>query len=215
MKLTDFLESSHPLISPLLDWDDTQLVAAFQQRPQEGKFFVAIFCKYAALTYSLLVNKAPTQIQVEYMFAKVWRNLFLELRSLSLEQLDDDASNSPTASNNQVLQGWIFNRTALSIHTEQVPSIEAIPYSMDVAPLPFWCYVQTALDSISPLSRLTLVLTQTFRWPQAKILSFLAAEGTSLTRAELAELLTEAQTELNDAMPTDIQDIYGVKESAA
>lgn len=204
MKLPDFLESSHPLVSPLLDWDDEQLVTAFQTCPQEGKFFVAIFCKYAPLTYSLLTKRAPTQIQVEYIFAKVWRNLFFEMRSLCADQMHGA---NPV---NQGLQAWIFHRTALSIHTEDVPSIEAIPYSMDVAPLPFWCYVQIALDSISPLSRLVLVLTQTFRWTQPKILSFLSSEGTSLTRTELEDLLNQAQSELNDAVPQDIQEIYVV-----
>lgn len=202
MKLPDFLESSHPLVSPLLSWSDEQLVLSFQTHPDEGKFFIAIFCKYAALTYSLLTNKAPSQIQVDYIFARVWRNLFFELRTLTPEQMH---GSNP---NNQGLQAWIFNKTALSIHTEQIPAIEDVPYSMDASPLPFWCYLQIALDSISPLSRLLLVLSQTFRWPHSKIIGFLSAEGEKMSALELETALNQAQTELASALPVDVQDIY-------
>ena len=204
MKLPDFLESSHPLVSPLLEWSDQQLVSSYQDCPQEGKFFVAIFCKYAALTYSLLTNKAPTQIQVDYLFAKVWRNLFFELRTLTTDQMH---GNNP---NNQGLQAWIFNKTALSIHSESIPSIEEIPYSMDSAPLPFWCYLQFALDSISPMSRLLLVLVQTFRWSPAKVLSFLESEGKPICRSDFDEAFSQAQAELIEAVPSDIREIYTV-----
>ena len=202
MKLPDFLESSHPLVSPLLDWSDEELVSSFQTHPDEGKFFIAIFCKYAALTYSLLTNKAPSQIQVDYIFARVWRNLFFELRTLAPEQMH---GGNP---NNQGLQAWIFNKTALSIHAEEIPAIEDIPYSMDTAPLPFWCYLQIALDTISPLSRLLLVLSQTFRWPRSKIMSFLSAEGEKMSVSELESALEQAQAELAGSLPIDIQDIY-------
>ncbi len=202
MKLPDFLESSHPLISPLLSWSDEQLVSSFQTHPHEGKFFVAIFCKYAALTYSLLTNKAPSSIQVDYLFAKVWRNLFFELRTLTPEQMH---GSNP---NNQGLQAWIFNKTAMSIHTEDIPAIEEIPYSMEVAPLPLWCYLQIALDTISPMSRLILVLSQTFRWPCPKIMSYLGAEGEGMTAVELEAALDLARTELVEAMPEDVQTIY-------
>lgn len=202
MKLPDFLESSHPLVSPLLNWSDEELVTAFQNNPQEGKFFIAIFCRYAALTYSLLTNKAPSQIQVDYIFAKVWRNLFFELRTLTPEKMH---GSNPK---NQGLQAWIFNKTALSIHAESIPAIEDIPYCMETAPLPFWCYTQIALDTITPISRLVLVLSQTFRWPQTKIMSFLKAEGQNLSPSEFEKMLAHAQTELLHALPSDVQDIY-------
>lgn len=204
MKLPDFIESSHPLVSPLLDWRDEQLVSSYQTCPNEGKFFVAIFCRYAALTYSLLTNKAPSQIQVDYIFARVWRNLFFELRTLAPEQMH---GSNP---NNQGLQAWIFNKTALSIHADAIPSIEEIPYSMEIAPLPYWCYLQIALDRISPLSRLLLVLSQTFRWPHSKIISFLSSEGEIMTAKDLDSALNQAKTELADAIPEDVQDIYHI-----
>ena len=204
MKLPDFLESSHPLISPLLEWSDKDLVRAFQENPQEGRYFIAIFCKYAALSYSLLTNKAPSQIQVDYIFAKVWRNLFFELRTLPPEKMH---GSNP---NNLGLQAWIFNKTAMSIHSEDIPSIEDIPYVMDAAPLPFWCYIQIALDQVSPLSRLLLVLSETFRWSPAKILSFMKMEGEEFNSSQLEAALNKANEELRAVMPYDVQEIYSV-----
>lgn len=198
MKLPDFFESSHPLISPLLEMSDKELLEAFQQNPNQGRYFIAIFCRYGPLTYSLLTNKAKLPLQVEYLFARVWRNLFFEFRGLPISEVQAD----------QGLQQWIFDKTAVSIHTDETPSIEHIPYAIDVTPVPFWCYLLTSLDHLPPVERLVLVLAKTFHWPEAKIQNFLAAEYEDWEPETLNQYLDSASDRLSTLLPEDICDIY-------
>ncbi|MCM1981665.1 sigma-70 family RNA polymerase sigma factor [Lyngbya confervoides] len=205
MKLPDFFESSHPLIESLQDQSDEQLLQDFQTQPSQGRFFIAIFCRYAPLTYALLSQKAGSSLQVEYLFAKAWRNLFFELRALDFHS----SSSSPGLT----LQDWIFEKIAVSIHTDPVPSIEEVPYSLATAPFPLWCYLQIALDQLPPRPRLLLVLTYLFHWSAHKIVSFLAAEGEELAPAQLDRELIEASDGLLAAIPEDIQEIYLTPET--
>ncbi len=198
MKLPDFFESSHPLISSVLELSDQELLEAFQQNPTQGRYFIAIFCRYGALTYSLLANKAKLPLQVEYLFARVWRNLFFEFRALPLSELHRE----------QGLQSWIFNKTAVAIHTDEIPSIEHIPYAIDTTPVPFWCYLLTALEQMPPLERVLLVLSKTFHWPEAKIQSFLSAEAEHWEPDALNQHLQLAGDRLSTLLPEDICEIY-------
>jgi hypothetical protein len=202
MKLPNFSESGHPLIQPLLNQDDRQLLAELQQKPEQGRYFIAIFCRYGPLTYSLLRNRAVSQLQVDYLFARVWRNLFYRLRGLNWEELQSEGQGEAS------LQSWIFQNVALSIHQDQIPPIESIQYSLDDVPLPLWCYLQTALDHVESLPRLILVLTERFHWPPAKVVSFLKAEGHSLATADLATYSGLGQAQLEAALPADIREIY-------
>ena len=201
MKLPDFFETSHPLISPLLEQSDTELLEAFQQNPEQGRYFIAIFCRYGPLTYSLLTPKATLSLQIEYLFARVWRNFFFEFRGLSASELSGDRG----------LQQWIFEKTAVSIHTDETPAIEHIPYSIDATPVPLWCYLLTCLDHLPPLERLVLVLSKTFHWPEAKIQTFMAAEHEDWDPSALTQYLETASDRLSSALPSDVYDIYLAK----
>jgi hypothetical protein len=139
---------------------------------------------------------------VDYLFARVWRNLFYRLRGLNWEELQSEGQGEAS------LQSWIFQNVALSIHQDQIPPIESIQYSLDDVPLPLWCYLQTALDHVESLPRLILVLTERFHWSPAKVVSFLKAEGHSLATADLATYSGLGQAQLEAALPADIREIY-------
>lgn len=198
MKLPEFPEANHPLVKSLQDLSDQDLVTGFQQHPDEGKYFTALFCRFAAMSYSLLRNMARSPLQVDYLFARVWRNIFYELNHLAMD------SGGPSFS----LQSWILNKVASCITQDQLPAVETIQYTLHSASPPLWCYVQIALDQLSPLPRLILVLSQTFQWQEQRIISVLQAEGEDLSRADIEHYLQEAYQALQTALPEDIQAIY-------
>lgn len=198
MQLPDFPESRHPLIKPLLECPDQDLVRDFQAQLDQGRYFTAIYCRFGALAYTLIRNMARSPLQVDYLCARVWRNIFYELGHLAIEP------HSPGLS----LQTWILSKVAACITQDQLPPIETIQYSLQTASPPLWCYLQTALDQLSPLSRLLLVLSQTFHWQEQRIVGVLAAEGQDLTPDQVGQQVQLAYQALQDALPVDIQEIY-------
>jgi hypothetical protein len=207
MRVPEFPEAQHPLIQALSAHSDRELVYGFQQHPEEGQFFVAIFCRYAGLSYVLIRNMARAALQTDYLFARVWRNIFFELTYL-------DSGESPDGADDFSLQTWIFNKTALCINQEEAPSIESVQYALDIASPPLWCYLQIALDHVPPLPRLVLVLSQTFHWSDTRIAGFLQSEGDLVEREALSQIKAEAYAALTRTLPEDIKTIYFGSQSA-
>jgi hypothetical protein len=208
MRVPQFPEAQHPIVEALSSHSDRELVYGFQQQPEQGQFFVAIFCRYAGLSYVLIRNMAHAALQTDYLFAKVWRNIFFELSYLDPGTPLSDADDFS-------LQTWIFNKTALCINQEDAPSIESVQYALDIASPPLWCYLQIALDRLPSLHRLVLVLSQTFHWSDPRILGFLHSEGESVERNTISQLKVEAFETLSQILPEDIQAIYFTTETPA
>jgi hypothetical protein len=202
MSVPEFLEAQHPLVQACLNQSDRELVYGFQQHRDEGKYFAAIFCRYGGLSYVLIRNMARAALQTDYLFARIWRNIFFELTYLDPGQPDDMLADDFS------LQTWIFNKTALCINQEEAPSVETIQYSLDIASPPLWCYLQLALDRLPPLHRLVLVLSQTFHWSDHRIFGFLDSEGKGVSRETVPQLRSEAYQSLYETLPEDIQTIY-------
>ena len=201
MKVPEFPEAEHPIVRSRLASPDPELVQGYQRHPEQGQFFTAIFCRYGAMSYTVLQKMAPSLLQVDYLFARLWRNIFYELRNFGQETTDDEKEA-------EALQNWILDKTALVIHEEEPPQIETIQYSMQSASPPLWCYLHQALEQLPPLLRLILVLAQTHHWQEDRIAGFLQSEGEIIDAAEIPLKLQEAQRLLQDALPTDIRDIY-------
>ena len=202
MQLPEFAEARHPIVRTLLEQGDQPLVQGFQQYPYQGQYFTALFCRYGALTYSLLSHMARSSLQVDYLFAQVWRNTFYDLKHLDIGSLATDEAEAFS------LQTWIVNKTAVCINQGDLPAVETVQYSLSTAPPPLWCYLQSALEQLPALLRLVLVLSQTFHWPSARIAGVLQAEGEQITAAEILPQLQEAYQQLQRALPEDIQAIY-------
>jgi hypothetical protein len=202
MGVPEFLEAQHPLVQALSSQSDRELVYGFQQQRDQGKYFVAIFCRYAGLSYVLIRNMARAALQTDYLFARVWRNIFFELTYL------DPGEPEALSVDNFSLQTWIFNKAALCVNQEEAPAIESIQYALDIASPPLWCYLQLSLDHLPPLHRLVMVLSQTFHWSDPRIVGFLESEGETINQALLNNLRSEAYQQLHERLPEDIQRIY-------
>lgn len=191
-------ESNHPLIKPLAKKSDQDLVRLFQQYPDQGKYFVAIFCRYASIVYALAHAATKSPVQSDYLFAKTWETIHYELRQLDV----------PTVLAEMSLQAWLVNVTALTINRIELPTVEEIQYSLHQTPPVFWCYLNQALNQLPGDLRLILLLSQTFRWSAMRIAAYLHAEGDSFSADQVQRSLVQAYRHLEANLPEDICTIY-------
>lgn len=200
MQIPKFTESQHSLIKPLSRYSDSELLTLFQRYPEQGKYFVAIFCRYSSLVYTLIAHSARSPVQADYVFALTWRHIYYEMRGVALRQNGDNEANS--------FQNWLINMTALCINETTVPTVESINYNLQAAPPPLWCYLEQALDLLPPLSRLITIMAQTFHWSETRISAYLQAEGDILSPAQVQTELQKSYTLLIKELPEDIREIY-------
>lgn len=199
MQIPALSEASHPLVKSLSHYSDQELLTLFQRHPDAGQYFAAIYCRYSPLVYTLIRHSARSPVQADYLFAHTWRHVFHELGGLSL-----DPSSSPA----RTLQSWIINVTAVCINQAELPPVESINYSLQSAPPPLWCYVERALDQLSPVHRLMILMAQTFHWSETRISAYLQAEGEQLAPKEVKAELQKGYRGLEEALPEDIRAIY-------
>ncbi len=199
MQTPRFAECNHPLIKSLFRHSDRELLTLFQQRPEQGQYFTAIFCRYSPIVYTLIAHSARSPVQADYLFALTWRHIYYEMRGLDLRSSEGDPSS---------FQNWLINMTALCINQADLPPVESISYSLAAAPPPLWCYLEQALDQLPPVARLAVVMAQTFHWSPTRIAAYLQAEGDMLSPAQVQEHLDQGYRLLAENLPPDIRSIY-------
>lgn len=202
VQIPQFPEVRHPLIAPLVQRSDEELLRLFQEKADEGRYFTAILCRYTPVVYTLIWHSTRSAVQADYLFSLVWRHVFYELRGLDLRQA------SPNDAPELTLQNWLINITAQSINQVALPPVEEIQYSIKAAPPPLWCYVEQALDQLPPRQRLMAIMAQTYHWSETRIAAYLQAEGEKISAAEVQQGLQEAYQQLESALPPDLRMIY-------
>lgn len=196
-----FPECQHPVVKSLFRYSDRELLTLFQRHPDEGKYFTAIFCRYSGIVYTLIQHQAKSPVQGDYLFALTWRHIYHELRGLDLHL--GEGSSTPFT-----LQTWLINMTAWCIERAELPPVESIHYSLQSASPPLWCYLEQALDLLSPILRIVVLMAQTFHWSETRIAAYMQAEGESLEPADVKALLEEGYHRLESLLPADIRTIY-------
>jgi hypothetical protein len=199
VQIPHFSECNHPLVKALFHYSDQELVTLYQRHPDQGQYFIAIFCRYSPMIYTLIRHSARSPVQADYLFASTWRHIFYELGGLDLRQ---------GAEAGMTLQNWLLNITAVCINRAELPPVESIHYSLEAAPPPFWCYIERALDQLPPVLRLMVLMAQTFHWSETRISAYLQAEGEVISPAEVRTRLQEAYQLLEVALPEDVRTIY-------
>ncbi len=199
MQIPHFPEANHPLVKSLFHHSDHELLTLFQQHPEAGKFFTAMFCRYSPIVYTLIRHSARSPVQADYLFALTWKHVYHELGGLDLNQQINE---------NLTLQNWLINMTAYCINEIELPPTEAIHYSLKATSPPLWCYVEQALEQLPPVLRLMVLMAQTFHWSETRIAAYLQAEGEGIAPHEVANFLQEGYRMLEDKLPTDIRAIY-------
>lgn len=199
MLIPNFPEANHPLIKALFNHSDNDLLTLFQNYPDEGKYFTAIFCRYSPIVYTLVRHSAKSAVQADYLFAITWRHIYYELRGLDLR--DPEVAGTS-------FQNWLINMTAICINQADLPPVESIQYSVASAPPPLWCYLEQALDQLPPILRLMLLMDQTFHWSETRIAAYLQAEGENISPGHVKIQLIQGYHLLEKTLPNDIRQIY-------
>ncbi|OUL35679.1 RNA polymerase subunit sigma-70 [Nostoc sp. T09] len=202
MQIPHFPEANHPLVKSLFHQSDQELLTSFQISPDTGKYFTAIFCRYSPIVYTLIRHSARSPVQADYLFALTWRHIYYELGGLDLSKSSQPDQESLT------LQNWLINITAFCINEIELPPTEAIHYSLKATSPALWCYVEQALEQLSPILRFVVLMAQTFRWSETRIAAYLQAEGENITPLEVANFLQEGYRMLEAKLPGDIRAIY-------
>lgn len=201
VQIPHFPEANHPLIKSLFHHSDQELLTLFQQNPDAGRYFTAIFCRYNPIVYTLIRHSARSPVQADYLFALTWRHIYYELGGV-------DLNSTQFAKDGLTVQNWLINMTAYCINEIQLPPTEAIHYSLKATSPPLWCYVEQALDQLPAMLRLMVLMAQTFHWSETRIAAYLQAEGEAITPSEVVILLQEGYRVLEEKLPTDIRTIY-------
>jgi hypothetical protein len=201
MQIPSFPECNHTLIQALHHHSDQELLTLFQRHPDSGKYFMAIFCRYSPIVYSLIQHSVRSPAQTNYLFAVTWRHLYYELGGL-------DANEKMAQSSPFSLQSWLIHMTALCINRVVLPAVEEINYSLAAASPPLWCFVEQALDRLLPQQRFMVLMAQTFHWSEPRISAYLQAEGEVISAQEVQQALEESYQQLEMALPEDICKIY-------
>jgi DNA-directed RNA polymerase specialized sigma24 family protein len=205
VQLPPLVEINHPVVQELFLKSDQDLVTLFQRHPDSGQYFVAIFCRYGQVLYTLISTSTRSPIQADYLFAQTWDSIYNEMRSLDLR------GGNPKLS----LQSWLINIAAMMINRAELPPVEDIQYSLEATPPIFWCYLNQALRQLPGNLRLVLLLSQTFHWSNTRIAAYLQAEGEPISANDVQNILTKAYMALEAALPEDIRDIYLAQTSLA
>lgn len=202
MQTPHFPELNHPIVKSLFHLSDQDLLTLLQNHPDQGKYFIAIFCRYAHIVYTLIRHSVRSPVQADYLFAQTWLHLYHELRGLDLRDAAEPGEGNLT------LQNWLINVTAVRINQAELPPVESIHYSLQTASPPLWCYVKQSLDLLPPLLRLVVLMAQTFRWSETRIAAYLQAEGEPISPAQVKALLQKGYQTLETNLPADIRAIY-------
>jgi len=201
VQLSPLPELSHPLIQALIAKSDRELVNLFQLHPELGEYFVAIFCRYGQIIYTLSSGSTRSPIQGDYLFAQTWQRIYDELRSLHPEQADQIFTETS-------LQNWLIDIAGVMIVNNEVPAIDEISYKLATTPPVLLCYLTQAIDQLPENLRLVLLLSQTFHWSSPRIAAYLQAEGDRITTSQVNNLLDQALQTITTTLPEDIQSIY-------
>jgi len=202
VQIPTFPESNHSIVKALNHYSDQDLLTLFQRHPDQGQYFVALFCRYCSMVYTLIRHSARSPVQADYLFASTWRHVFHELGGLDLRSLSTQSGVAVT------LQSWLINVTAICINQSNLPPVESIHYTLGEAPPPLWCYVERALGQLPPDLRIMVLMAQTFGWSETRISAYLQAEGEFIAPAEVKVRLQEGYQLLQATVPSDIQEIY-------
>ncbi len=198
VQIPHFLEADHELIRSLKSVSDAELIQGCRQELGQAKFFTAFFCRYSAVIYSIVQHASKSSIQVDYIFARAWQNIFDQIQQLDYDKL-----------NTIVWQNWVVDVAGEFFDRYQVPPVEKIHYRLAAVPPPLFCYVERSLNLMPPLSRLVFMMANQWHWSLSRIASHLKAEGEQIEDWDLPRYLSDSQKAFEQTLPIDLQEIYG------
>lgn len=191
-----FPELNHELIKPLQNFDDLKLWTLWQKYPQQSRYLIMLFCRYANFPEKVAKNFHNIKISLSY-FESLWFFMFDRLLNYEIEQ---DAILSEIII--QLINEFFTGEKII------VTSTNKIDDHLEIRFLPLKYYLQKNLDKLSPLERIILLTKDKFNWEDEKILDYLQQQKQVITLAEIKAYYTQAHSRLLNFLPIDIVSIY-------
>ncbi|NJK64891.1 MAG: hypothetical protein HC921_21285 [Synechococcaceae cyanobacterium SM2_3_1] len=196
-------ECRSSLVRGLSIYSDHELVTHLQNHPEQGRYFIALFCRFERQLDAQL-RTYPLQL-TESQRHWIWQQLFLELSQLRLSH--PEGLTLPTWFAQQVDRLMSVVEVAPKEQSDQESFSEREQALAEISPV-LGCYIQQALAKLPPDQRFVLVLHDTFRWSEHQILTQLRQEGFPLSSAATLNLIQEARQTLFRELPGDIRALY-------
>lgn len=191
-----FPELNHELIKPLHNIDDLELWTLWQKYPQQSRYLIMLFFRYADFPQKVAKNFHNLELSLPYK-ESLWFYLFDELLNYNLEK-DSLLSEIITQLVNEFL-------TAEKVI---VTSTDKSDEHLEIRFFPLKYYLKKNLDQLSPLERIILLTKDKFNWEDEKILGYLQQQKQAITLAEIKAYHTQAHARLLNFLPLDIVTIY-------
>jgi hypothetical protein len=198
VQIPTFAEAHHESILALEHYTDAELIQSHIQEPEKAQFFIAFFCRYSSIVYSIIQHVAGDQLQIDYVFALAWQRVFDRLQELDDRQIDKI-----------VWQQWVVMVAGELVGPQKLPPSNEITYRLAVTSPPLRCYTTRSLELIQPLLRLVFIMGNQWHWSAAQISTALQAEGEDLAEMDVPLYLAEAQKSFEKTLPLDLLEIYG------
>ncbi len=198
MQIPNFAEAHHKSILALGQYTDAELIQNHIQEPEKAQYFIAFFCRYSSIVYSIIQHVAGDQIQIDYIFALAWQRVFDRLQTLDDRQIPKI-----------VWQQWVVNVAGELIGPQELPESNEITYRLSEVSPPLRCYTNRSLELIQPLLRLVFIMGNQ-QWSAKQISAALQAEGEDLPEMDVPLYLAEAQKSFEKTLPLDLLEIYGM-----
>jgi hypothetical protein len=198
VQIPTFAESQHKSILALGQYTDAELIQNHIQEPEKAQYFVAFFCRYSSIVYSIIQHVAGDQIQIDYVFALAWQRVFDRLQELDDRQISKI-----------VWQQWVVNVAGEMVGMQKLPASNEISYRLAEVSPALRCYTNRSLELIQPLLRLVFIMGNQ-QWSVKQISAALQAEGEDLAEMDVPLYLAEAQKSFEKTLPLDLAEIYGI-----
>lgn len=196
-------ECRSSLVRGLSIYSDYELVTHLQNDPDQGRYFIALFCRFERQVDTQLRTYPlqPTASQRHW----IWQQLFLGLSQLHISNPEALTLSTWFAQQVDRLMGAV--EESAKEQSEQALFSEREQALAEISPV-LRCYVQQALAKLPSDKRFVLVLHDTFRWSKHQILTQLRQEGVPLSAQAMLELIQEARQALFRELPGDIRALY-------
>jgi hypothetical protein len=176
--------------------DDTELVALAIARPQEGRYFLALYCRHRGLVESLL-NSEKTSVETVSLEATLWSRVYDDLRKFDIRR--------------DRFVSWLVTHVAETL--TKIPDELPLLLRSEEVPVPLVPFLHRALDELPQPQRLLLILRDVMNFSISQMLGILDQEGYTLTEEELVAHLQRGTHQVLGTLPQDIYSIYFGEES--
>ncbi|WP_017293896.1 hypothetical protein [Geminocystis herdmanii] len=191
-----FLELNHELIKPLHNVDDLELWILWQKYPQQSRYLIMLFFRYADFPQKVAKNFHNLELSLPYL-ENLWFFMFDRLLNYNLEK--------------KSLLSEIITQLVNEFLTAEkiiVTSTNKSDEHLEIRFFPLKYYLQKNLDKLSNIERIILLTKDKFNWENEKILDYLQQQKQTITLAEIKAYYTQAHSRLLNFLPIDIVSIY-------